>query len=89
MPSPSSRSWTRSREARLWQTLTPARAGLVLRGAFGRRAGAEALLRAYLAETDGEAPAARFWIAVFLGLGGSPDRGDAAAERPPGGAERR
>jgi hypothetical protein len=79
---PHPRSWTRSREARLWHSLTPARAGLVLHGAFGERAGAEALLRAYLAETDGEAGAARFWTEVFLGLAPSAPRRGPARDGP-------
>jgi hypothetical protein len=53
----------------------------VLRGVFGERVGAEALLRAYLAEIDGKAQAARFWTDVFLGLA------PAAARRAPAGAE--
>jgi hypothetical protein len=32
---------------------------------FGTQAGAEALFRAFLAENDGDRPAARFWIEVY------------------------
>lgn len=57
-------SWKRSREAALWRRLDPAEAGRVLAGCYGAEAGAEALLRAYLAERDANAAAVRFWLAV-------------------------
>ena len=60
-------SWIRSRSAGLWRRMTPA-AARVARGAYGPEAGAEALLRAFLAERDRDSEAVRFWIAVYASL---------------------
>ncbi|MCB8821551.1 hypothetical protein [Microvirga rosea] len=61
-------SWKHSREAPLWRRLKPAQAGRVLGQCYGDSAGAEALLRAYLAERDRNKEAARFWLAVHARL---------------------
>ncbi|MBZ6078162.1 hypothetical protein [Microvirga puerhi] len=69
-------SWKHSREAALWRRLAPAEASRVLRQAYGDGAGAEVLLRAFLAERDGEREAVRFWLAVHARLTetATPDR---------------
>ena len=43
----------------------PAYACAILVECYDEAAGAEALLRAFLAERDHNRPAARFWIAVY------------------------
>lgn len=65
-----SRSWARSREARLWAELSPLRAGIVLKSVYRDQAAAEALLRAYLAARDGDGDTARFWTEVHRGIDG-------------------
>ena len=67
------RPWNRSREAELWRRLEPAQAGRVLTDSYGADAGAEVLLRAFLAERDGNASAVRFWLAVHASLAAGRD----------------
>ena len=62
-------SWKRSREAELWHPLEPAQAGRVLTDGYE----AEVLLRAFLAERDGNASAVRFWLAVHASLAAGRD----------------
>ena len=63
-----SRSWTRSRTALLWRRLVPANAARVVAARYGAEAGAEVLLRAFLAERDRDADGVRFWLAVYASL---------------------
>ena len=63
-----SRSWIRSRTAGLCLRLAPATAAKVAGHAYGAEAGAEVLLRAFLADRDRNAQAVRFWRAVYDGL---------------------
>ena len=50
----------------------PKRASVLLRKYLGPRAGAEALLHAFLAERDLNRPAARFWLEVYGMIVGAP-----------------
>ncbi len=47
----------------------PARACTILVGCYDDGAGAEALLRAFLAERNCDGPGARFWIEVYGMIG--------------------
>ncbi len=62
-------SWKRSREAKLWQRLDPSQAIRIMADCYGEGAGAEALLRAFLAERDMNRSAVRFWLQVYGALG--------------------
>ncbi|WP_414473202.1 hypothetical protein [Microvirga sp. M2] len=61
-------SWKRSREARLWHRLVPAQAARIMVACHGDGAGAEVLLRAFLAERDTNPSAVRFWLEVYGAL---------------------
>ncbi|MGO4705516.1 hypothetical protein AB4072_07045 [Microvirga sp. 2MCAF38] len=63
-----STSWKRSREAKLWHRLEAGDAVRVLADCYGDGAGAEVLLRAFLAERDLNGEAVRFWLKVYDGL---------------------
>jgi hypothetical protein len=63
-----SRSWTRSGTAALWRRLVPERAARAVAASYGADAGAEALLRAFLAERDRDADAVRFRLSVHASL---------------------
>lgn len=65
MPPP---SWIRSRSAGLWRRIAPAAAARVAAASFGAQAGAEVLLRAFLAERDLDADGVRFWLSVYGSL---------------------
>jgi len=71
-------SWKRSREAPLWRRLDPAEAGRVMAGCYGEEAGAEVLLRAFLAERDMNQAAVRFWLRVYDLLSRASETRDAA-----------
>ena len=73
-----SRSWIQSRTAALWRRLVPERAARVVAASYGADAGAEVLLRAFLAERDRDAEGVRFWLAVHASLAARP----APAPRP-------
>ena len=59
-------SWKRSRNAALWRRLKPAEAVRVLADCYGDGAGAEVLLRAFLAERDMNRHNVRFWLRVAI-----------------------
>ncbi|MEZ0169474.1 hypothetical protein [Microvirga sp. TS319] len=61
-------SWKRSREARLWHRLDPVQATRIMVDCHGDGAGAEVLLRAFLAERDMNPSAVRFWLEVYGAL---------------------
>ncbi|MGO4571317.1 hypothetical protein [Microvirga sp. 2TAF3] len=65
-----STSWKRSREAKLWRSLDTAQAMRIVADCYGAGAGAEVLLRTFLAERDLNLPAVRFWLAVYAELKG-------------------
>jgi len=46
----------------------PAAAARVVVGVYGEEAGAEVLLRAFLAERDRDARGVRFWLSVYDSL---------------------
>lgn len=58
-------SWKRSREAKLWHRLDPSQVIRIMADCYGEGAGAEVLLRAFLAERDMNPPAVRFWLKVY------------------------
>ena len=49
-------SWERSHKAKLWRNLDPAQAAHIMADCYGEGAGAEVLLRAFLAERDMNTP---------------------------------
>jgi len=63
-------SWERSHKAKLWRNLDPAQAAHIMADCYGEGAGAEVLLRAFLAERDMNTAAVRFWLRVYQALGG-------------------
>jgi len=65
-------SWKRSRNAALWRRLKPAEAVRVLADCYGDGAGAEVLLRAFLAERDMNRHNVRFWLRVYESLSAPP-----------------
>ena len=65
-------SWKHSREANLWHRLDPAQATRIVTDCYGEGAGAEVLLRAFLAERNTNPPAVRFWLKIYEALGKSP-----------------
>ena len=68
-------SWIRSRHAALWRRIAPERAARVAAGCYGAEAGAEALLRAFLAERNRDADGVRFWLSVYDSLCRAAGRG--------------
>lgn len=59
------KSWKRSCEAKLWHRLDPSQATRIMADCYGEGAGAEVLLRAFLAERDMNPASVRFWLQVY------------------------
>ena len=59
------KSWKRSCEAKLWHRLDSAQATQIMAECCGEGAGAEVLLRAFLAERNMNPASVRFWLQVY------------------------
>lgn len=68
--------------AALWRRLKPAEAVRVLADCYWEGAGAEVLLRAFLAERDMNRHNVRFWLRVYDSLSNSPSGSESRRDRP-------